>query len=49
MIKSLDLVHRDVVPLFEDSARFLIEEKGAEKALAMALAFVNHYYRVRDS
>ena len=39
--RSLDDVSEEVIKLFEDSAKTLIEEKGAVTALATALAVIS--------
>lgn len=47
ILKNLEEVHDDVLPLFSDSAAQLIKKcKGdAEKALCMTLAFISGHYK----
>ncbi|KAI8978995.1 P-loop containing nucleoside triphosphate hydrolase protein [Pilobolus umbonatus] len=43
--KSIDMVKPDVLPYFAESARQLIEQHGAENAVAAALAFMTGYHQ----
>ena len=47
IITNLDQVHRDVLPLFGDTATNLIDQHGgdAHKALCTALAYISGYYK----
>ena len=47
IITNLEQVHNDVLPLFADTARTLIEQCGndPEKALCTALAYISGYYK----
>lgn len=47
VFKSLSEVSKDVLPLFKDAARDLIEkcEGDTEKALCTALAYISGYYK----
>ena len=47
ILKTLDSVNLDVLPLFKDAALALIESSGgdAEKALCKALAFMSGHYK----
>ncbi len=44
---NLKEVHDDVLPLFTDTAKALIDQKGgdAEKALCTALAYISGHYK----
>ena len=45
--KNLDQVHDDVLPLFADTAKALIQQKGGDsiKALCTALAYISGHYK----
>lgn len=47
ILKNLHDVNEDVLPLFEDTARVLIDQHNgdAEKALQIALAYCSGYYK----
>ena len=45
--KNLEEVHEDVLPLFEETANALIQQKGgdAQRALCTALAYISGHYK----
>lgn len=45
--KNLNEVHDDVLPLFVDTAKSLIEQKGGDavRALCTALAYISGHYK----
>ena len=47
ILKNLEDVHADVLPLFEDTAKHLIQQQAgnAERALCMALAYISGHYK----
>ena len=47
IIKNLDMVHDDVLPLFSETADEFIRQKGGDpkKALETALAFISGHYK----
>ena len=47
IVSNLKEVHDDVLPLFVETARALVDQKGgdAEKALCTALAFISGHYK----
>lgn len=47
ILGNLEDVSNDVLPLFNDTARTLIEkcDGNAEKALSMALAYISGHYK----
>ena len=47
ILKNLEDVHNDVLPLFQDTARSLIEKCNgdSEKALCQTLAFISGHYK----
>ena len=47
MLKTLESVNLEVLPLFKDTALALLESSGgdAEKALCKALAYMSGHYK----
>ena len=47
IVTNLEQVHSDVLPLFADTAKTLIDAHNgdAEKALCTALAYISGYYK----